>query len=195
MTEMENKRNCSTMFTKVFEHIVITNVKCGFCHKDSQTKRICNGHVVDIQGRLTISEALEDYFAEEIVETYNCKYCKTINENEAKKKYVFESAPRILYLMLNRFKNRMEKLKDSIELNAQLELEVSSEKISVKYKLASIVNHIGNNLFEGHYTAIACCSSNTFYEFDDGHVHKISGPDGCNAYILIYELSTEVFII
>lgn len=192
MQSMGNKANCS-IFPKLFQHNVITNVICAHCDKSSQTKRIYCGHVLDFQGLRSIREAIDAYFRAEIIESYTCEHCKRINKNEATKENVLENAPKVLYLVLNRFKSRLNKILNNIELDPQLYLNRSIEKSPVKYKLASIINHIGSNISEGHYTAVACCPDKIFYEFNDSHVNKISTPIGCNAYLLMYELSTEVF--
>lgn len=192
MKALENKKNCSTMFAELFEHVHVTIVKCEYCHKTSSTTSKYSGHVIEVHGRLTVREAVESYFAEEIVETYYCELCQNINKNSARKSYLLESGPKILYLVLNRFRNERKKNQDNIELNEELQLSVASETNQINYKLASIINHYGTSRFKGHYTATACCS-NSYYEFDDSRVHDIKDPIGCNAYILMYEL-TEVFL-
>lgn len=85
MTAMENKRNCY-IFPNLFEHIIVTNVRCGHCHNDSQTKQKCDGLVLDFNGRPTIREALDAYFDEEIVENFFCENCtKTVRRYELTK--------------------------------------------------------------------------------------------------------------
>lgn len=197
MNVFENRRNSSTMFDRFFKHDVITNVKCGNCLKDSQTVRETSAHIIEIGGRPTIQEALDVYFAGDVVETYICSACKSINKYEAEKKYFLKSAPNMLCLVLNRFKKTRNKIKDYIELSEQLTLtnfSSSSETIRANYKLVSIINHIGTNISNGHYTATACCFNNTFYEFDDSRVKRLDVISGYNAYIVFYELSAKVFL-
>lgn len=182
----------TSIFDKLFVHDVETFVKCGYCYKVSQTKRTFRGHVIDIRGRLTIREAVDAYFAEHIIETYGCEFCNRENKDMATNKHILESVPKILCLMLNRFDTNNEKIKDNIGLSEGLKLSASNETNQINYKLVSIINHFGSNLYEGHYTSTACCSNHSYYEFNDSRVHNIIAPIGYNAYILLYELSTEV---
>lgn len=193
MTAMDDESNCSNMFAKLFEHVVVTSVKCPKCKKNSQTKQVYKGHVIDIHGWQTISDAINSYFATEMVGSFYCDNCNEKHENGVTKNFVMESTPKILYLMLNRFRNGTHKIKDVIALNTQIQLQVSTSNNPKKYQLASIINHIGSNLVGGHYTAVVRSPSNTFYEFDDTRVHKIDCPVGSNAYILMYELSEVLF--
>lgn len=195
MDAMDSKENCSIKSDKLFLHDVVTIVKCGHCQKNFQTKRKCSGHIIDIRGRHTISEALDAYFAEEVIETYECEECKMITKSRTKKRYFLESAPDILCLVLNRFENRVKKIDENLNLNGQLVLSVSSKNNQVNFKLVSIINHFGSNINGGHYTSIACGPNNSFFEFDDYRVNKINAIIGRNAYILMYELTTKVFSI
>lgn len=195
MKVFENRRNSSTMFDRLFTHDVITNVKCENCFKEFLTERETRVHIIEVGGRPTIQVALDDYFAGDVVETYKCSKCDYINKDKSKKKYFLKSAPNMLCLMLNRFKMKTKKNRDDIELNEQLTLtnfSSSSKTTSAKYKLVSTINHIGMNISSGHYTATACCSNKTFYEFDDTRVKNIDSISGRNAYILFYQLSAKV---
>lgn len=40
----------------------------------------------------------------------------------------------------------------------------------VKYKLVSMVTHIGHSVDCGHYTAIALAANGSYYQFDDSSV-------------------------
>lgn len=190
MTAICNERNCYSTLGNLFEHVVITSVTCQKCNKESRTEREYHGHVVEIHERSTVTEAVMAYMEEETIQGY---YCENCNDHEcgATKKFIFENAPKILHLTLNRFKNSQKIISD-IQLNLSLNLLVKDRKTPAKYKLATVINHIGTNPFQGHYTAVSCSSGDQFYEFDDTYVRKVGHVDGRNSYILMYQLS-EVF--
>lgn len=183
------------MFDKWFLHDVITNVKCENCYKNFESVQEVSQHIIDIRGHHSIQKAVDAYFEEDILETYECSACNGINNDKAKKKYCLKSVPNILSLVLNRFEKKKKINKDDIELSKQLTLtnfSSSSETVSTNYKLVSVINHIGKSNSSGHYTTIACCS-NTFYEFNDSNLKRTDAINGRNAYILFYELSAKVF--
>lgn len=190
---MDNDKNSSKF---LFAHNLTTIVKCELCQTSSQTEHKVVAHIIEVGGRLTVQEAVDAYFAEEVLETYACEVCKRINIGKAKKKCFVKSAPKVLCLMLNRLAKNDEKIADNIGLNYQLKLSeflLANKATHITYKLVSTINHIGTNISNGHYTATACCSSHSFYEFDDSRVHSVDAISGSDAYILIYELSTKVF--
>jgi ubiquitin C-terminal hydrolase len=185
----------SVLYNKLFSHETVTMVKCVYCNTISDTKQICIGHVIRIQGTTSVHEAVDTYFAEDILDTYECEACSAINKDMAKKTFVLKSIPNILCLVLNRFENKEKKICNSITLNKELKLSdhiLSGETANIIYKLVSVVNHIGANLSNGHYTTTICVPNNLFYEFDDNRVGNTDAISGSNAYILIYELSCEL---
>lgn len=195
MSVFEKKRNSSTMFDRWFLHDVITYVNCGYCYQNSETVREVSQHIIDISGYNSIKEAVDAYFEGDTVETYQCLTCNSINNEKAHKKYCLNNVPKILTLVLNRFKNKSKIHQNDVELSKQLTLtNFSSSRgvVRANYNLVSVINHIGQNISSGHYTTIAC-SSSTFYEFDDSYVKRTDAINGCNAYILFYELSAKVF--
>lgn len=195
MQTIENKNKCLPMLSKLFVHEVITSVECDFCNIMSETEKEYNGHVIEFCGRDTIQEAVDAYFSEETLEIYKCAVCEHINKHSAKKKYSLKNVPKVLCLVLNRFKKDGNKIKDDIEIS-DLELtNLTDENVRINYKLVSTVNHIGESPCFGHYTATACGTSKLCYEFDDSYVRRINSIKSCNAYILIYELSNKVFLL
>lgn len=135
MEAIENEKN-SVMYNKLFSHEVITIVNCEFCHSTSETKQIVIGHVIAIHGQLTIQQAVNIYFAENVLESYECSACNIVNENVAKKSYVLKSIPNVLCLVLSRFENKEQKICNSIIINEQLKLSdfmLSSEPAHIAY--------------------------------------------------------------
>lgn len=195
MRVFEKRMNSSTMFERWISHDVITNVKCGTCYKNFETVRKVNQHIIDVRGHHSVQKAVDAYFEGDILETYKCEACKGNNDEKAKKSYYLKSVPNIFSVVLNRFENKNKKYKNNIEISKQLKLtnfSSSSETVGANYKLVSVINHIGENISSGHYTAIACCS-NTFHEFNDSRVERTDAINGYNAYILFYELLAKVF--
>lgn len=187
--------NSCTKYSKWFEHKIKICVNCGNCNTESITKENFSAHVIEIRGKQTLQEAVNAYFAEQSVESYKCGNCKTFGQ--AKKNYFLEESPNCLCLLLSRFENINTKIDQSIVINEQLKLSrynSNNEANEINYKLASVINHIGKNLIQGHYTAISWNGRNFVYEFDDINVRRINAVSGSDAYMLIYELTTKVFL-
>ncbi|KAG4072233.1 hypothetical protein HA402_005955 [Bradysia odoriphaga] len=63
-----------------------------------------------------------------------------------------------------------------------------------KYKLTSVIKHVGRNIYSGHYTTTVC-SPDAFYEFDDTTVRRMNenGVKENDAYILFYECTKFLY--
>lgn len=190
MELIDCKRNCCMQFNKLFEHQIKTSVQCGNCSNISTTREVVSAHIVNIQHQSTVQGAMNAYFDPQGLESYTCSSCGSINIDGAKKTHFVEEPPKCFCLVLNRFQNTHTKIYHNLLLNPTLTLhkcDASNDK-EFNYKLVSIVNHVGENLINGHYTATSCTEL-TNYEFDDSFVRRIDAVNGQYAYILIYELT------
>lgn len=116
---------------------------------------------------------------------YDCVVC--IKPVMVTKRTTLLSTPECLCITLNRFANR-KKLNKTIDINRELNVECFADNHvrRAKYRLVSVICHIGQSRHSGHYTAIVN-SENNIYGFNDSKVHKRKLISGCNAYILFYE--------
>lgn len=69
------------------------------------------------------------------------------------------------------------KLTKHVQLPQQLDLArfVSPSvhpRCPVRYRLVSMVTHIGQSANMGHYTAIALAANGLYYQFDDSNVRR-----------------------
>ncbi|KAJ8904904.1 hypothetical protein NDN08_001418 [Rhodosorus marinus] len=116
-----------------------------------------NSHVLRLEDALTLyfePESLEDYTLESSKETV-----------EAKKHYTLDRLPRVLILNLKRFSYNPEarqgtKIMKRIDYPEELDIQLSFLSSNFvaptpeqrKYKLTSVVTHIGKDMVGGHYT-------------------------------------------
>lgn len=104
-------------------------------------------------------------------------------------------APKCLCLVLNRFGNSSAKINQRIVINENLQLSIydcRNEVRIVSYKLVSTINHIGSGRAAGHYTDNFLADYNFLFEFDDSLVSRVNAINGCNVYMLMYQLADKV---
>lgn len=191
MKSMET--NCCKRLYELFEHDISSAVVCQNCNKNSQICHQISEHIINFRGHSSIQTAWDDNFAETLVDDYWCNVCFT--STTAAKRYYLTSFPKCLHLVLNRFENDR-KIGDDIGLNKQLKVLTNGKDLKQEtryYKLVSIVNHIGTSRFRGHYTTFSIHNEHCL-EFDDIEVRNMHTVVGFNAYMLTYQLSTEVIL-
>ena len=149
--------------------------------KNSKIK-LFGGGVVDIKDCF-------DYYKK--IEIFDGDYCKTCNkQNDATFQTLLFTLPNILIITLNRGKGNQFKVK--LEFTELLDLN-DYAKYGGKYELISVITHLGENGFSGHF--IASCKSHIdkeWYQYNDAIVKKIYDfkKDVLNfgdAYILFYK--------
>ncbi|KAJ6642807.1 Ubiquitin carboxyl-terminal hydrolase 36 [Pseudolycoriella hygida] len=146
--------NCGKELYKLFQHDVTYVVICQNCKAESEIHHKTSEHVINVRGKTSVQEALNYYFEETYIDDKLCAVCK---KTSATKKYYLKSVPKCMHLVLNRFETDS-KLLDDIELNNQLKVTKYHKGMNQefhKYKLVSIINHIGTSLHRGHYTAFS----------------------------------------
>ena len=142
--------------------------------------------------KINIDDCFKLFTKKEELNDIFCEKCK--------KKTLFikgldiERIPKYLVIVLKRFKYtlmHMDKIEYLINFpTEQLNLKdyTSQKKISQRYDLYGIVNHLGT-LTQGHYFSIIK-PKNTWMKFDDSYVYENEGNiETSNAYILVYQLS------
>lgn len=65
----------------------------------------------------------------------------------------------------------------------------------MKYRLTSLITHMGSSPNCGHYTAIAQAANGNWYQFDDSYVRSVPPQQAIHsdAYVIIYELDSGNF--
>ena len=107
----------------------------------------------------------------------NAIYCDTCKESfpTTLTTYLY-TAPKILYIILNRGKGIQYKVK--LEFNTELNLsnfiQARPNNENIIYDLIGVVTHMGENGFSGHF--IASCKSpidNLWYRYNDDQVFRV----------------------
>lgn len=163
--------------------------------------------LLDIRQASTIEDALNYYFrAERIGEIggdggnmYKCERCKV--KVPAKKKSFIARPPIVLCLQLKRFSLMGGKISKPVQLNRCIDVAQYVKRNNVngqqqqlpplKYKLVSMITHVGPSPNCGHYTAIGEAANGQFYQFDDSSVRLISVGQALNtaSYVVFYEMT------
>ncbi|KAL4445042.1 hypothetical protein ABPG74_018770 [Tetrahymena malaccensis] len=150
-------------------------------------------------------DKLENYlrfeFKDEQLQEVVCDKCKC-KGMEIKSNLI--RIPKILVLQIVRFDAQNNKKQNKIQIPSKLNIsefiyksEVPRFK-STEYKLTGLIDHQGETLFRGHYTAnILNQQDKSWYQFNDDQVQKLEqnysskleiiGSE--SAYILFYELN------
>jgi ubiquitin C-terminal hydrolase len=155
----------------------------------------------DKDNDITINDFLIKYKEDEkltdkLTDPYwnNCK-------GEITKSISILEPPPILIIQLKRFEFKDKKTsKITKEVDIPLDLDISDyttnkdENINTKYKLYSVIHHIGENFQSGHYTATirdVDTDNAKWYKYDDSTVTEVTNAENLfkkdkEAYILFY---------
>lgn len=192
--EFEQYTKETTPVNQIIGGYLRTSVKCLSCYSESVTFQHFEDLLLDIRKVTTIDEALKHHFARERLEgnDYSCDSCK--RRVSATKQFSLERVPITLCIQLKRFSGMNGKIMKHINISPDLDLSQYLSRdmrhSQLKYKLVSMITHVGSSPHCGHYTAIGCCQNGAFYQFDDAMVREISinGLMNANPYIIFYEL-------
>ncbi|GMH94903.1 hypothetical protein TrST_g7764 [Triparma strigata] len=134
-----------------------------------------------------VRTCVDDYFEAEILAGDNAYFCGECNSKQtAKKATEVNEPPNVLNLQLLRYVYDMttwtkKKIKSKIKLNKTIEIPVKNENEEPRmetYVLASVLNHIGNSAYQGHYICEAMdWSTGVWWKYNDELVNFIgNGP-------------------
>lgn len=147
---------------------------------------------IQMKQGLNIYNCFEKYCEEEILEGDNGWFNEKTNRKEdASRKIVFWSLPKVLVLDLKRFNSSGRKIQVPLDIEVnELDLRKYVEgydKESCIYELYGICNHSGGTL-GGHYTATVRVLNNSWYLFNDTNVSRINfdGKNNTSGYCLFY---------
>ncbi|XP_014243155.1 ubiquitin carboxyl-terminal hydrolase 36 isoform X2 [Cimex lectularius] len=190
----------TTPLNQIFGGYMRTEVACLECHHISTTFQHFQDILLDIRQASTVEEALDGYFSRERLgdgdQAYKCEQCK--KRVAATKKFSIERLPKVLCIQLKRFgamggkNNKHIALKQCLDITKYRHRPPPANQ-TFRYKLVSLVTHLGHSSSCGHYTAVGQGSAGSYYLFDDSIVRVLSIPNvlNSNAYILMYELDNN----
>ena len=136
----------------------------------------------------TIEMCIDNYCSVEVLDKEN-QYVVTDNIDkkiDALKNTCFYELPQILILSLKRFGNNIQRKKNIVVLDEELDLDKHCQSGNNKYELYGINLHIGN-IGGGHY--MAAIKNKDWYLMNDTSVSKINFntlKENYKAYCLFY---------
>lgn len=149
-----------------------------------------------INNDVNLEELLADYFLpERIDDEANFLACNNCNAKVSWEKYFrLLGTPSILVIQLKRFlfdkdDGTCRKVNTRIKIPLNIDLQAFQEGgQETAYELLSIVNHVGKEFHEGHYTTIVREANHSWIEFDDAVVKPfdITELDNSEPYIIMY---------
>ncbi|KAK9502828.1 hypothetical protein O3M35_011527 [Rhynocoris fuscipes] len=187
----------TTPLNQIFGGYMRTEVTCLDCGYVSTTFQHFQDLLLDIRQANSVEEALESYFSRERLgdgdQAYKCSQCK--RKANATKKFSIERPPKALCIQLKRFNAMGGKNNKHISVKQTLDMTKYIHPshppgCPLKYKLVSMVSHLGQSANCGHYTAIGQSAAGSYYHFDDSVVRPVPLQNvlNTNAYIIMYEL-------
>jgi len=196
---LDNYSKETTPFNQIFGGYMRQELHCFNCKHISTTFQHFMDLLLDIRHSDNIGTAMSGYFKKEILRddtAYKCEKCK--QKVSACKIYKIERPPLVLCIQLKRFNMMGGKNGRPVTLAKNLDMSqyvrwASSSGLNFKYRLVSLITHVGPSPNCGHYTAIGEAPNGTYYRFDDSSVHPTSVNNVLNtsAYVIFYEMTRE----
>ena len=188
------RKNGRDPISSLFCSPVVSCVRCSECgmHRENFSDKSIILHV-PIVGTTIQDSLLHGFFEQERIDEWICdKEC-----NSHGTKGLSLESRNILVLSLKRFPNHGRK--DDTLVTFPLDgLDTAPfmhrpDEFQTTYKLAAVINHIGNSLSRGHYTLSMRFGANTWHNCDDESVRLISSAEVVteHAYTLVYCLSDK----
>ena len=184
-----------SFITELFNSVILTKHLCK-CNEETYSFNNIIEYPLTIPKNINLielSELLDIYFQEEIVEFVNrCQRCKNIEYH--KKELFITKLPKILIISLQRL-NFRENTKNECIINFSEKLDLSKyidndfkNNQTAEYNLLGFINHIGTLNFGHYYSYIKLENKTIWYKFDDSKVNRIGDKveDMDEAYILFY---------
>jgi ubiquitin C-terminal hydrolase len=138
---------------------------------------------------MTLESCLKDFSAGETLSEKDLWNCKTCAKSTCAKKTVsVATCPNVLVVQLKRFDATNRKIATMVRFAADDQITVKGRA----YTLRGVVNHIGNTIACGHYTAHVRIGDDWF-NFNDHTVAQVNVNEVVtdNAYILFFQIVPE----
>jgi uncharacterized UBP type Zn finger protein len=171
-----------------------TCAACGAERVNAEHMHELNLPIPSIEGRpITMTDCLEAFLATERIAGVACEggSCAPEARNDATMTHRFGRLPPVLLISLNRFTWDGQKINTAVEIPPELDMSILPGGGEGRYRLVGIVNHLGNSVGAGHYTAhFMHPEEGSFYNANDGVVSAIDGHPALSnsaAYIVMYE--------
>lgn len=146
-------------------------------------------HNLQIYPKKNIQDSLECYFMQEELDSYVCSQCTDSYTSILSTKVV--NPPEILTIQFVRVLNNLLKNTTKIPLQRKIDITkfIVNENETMQYKLMSLINHIGSDTDNGHFTAVVFNDDDTCWSLNDDKVNLVH-VDAINLeenYILFYK--------
>uniref|UniRef100_A0A1J3EPU8 Ubiquitin carboxyl-terminal hydrolase n=1 Tax=Noccaea caerulescens TaxID=107243 RepID=A0A1J3EPU8_NOCCA len=180
---------------QIFGGRLLSRLHCCNCNSFSDTFEPSLGWSLEIEDVDDLYSALESFTCvEKLEDQFTCENCK---EKVSKEKQLkFDKLPPVATFHLKRFKNDghyMEKIFNHVKFPLELDLlpymsDNHDPQVSTKYHLYAMVEHLGNGISFGHYSSYVRSAPETWHNFDDAKVTKVSEETVLSeyAYMLFY---------
>lgn len=172
---------------------IIRQTECSVCNHKNLNFENNSILEVDIEGNDDdLISSIQRYFTSHYVQDWTCDKC---NEKSEKNRVIQQlwHLPKVLIVCVKRFKfmnNKMMKLRNTFKIPNEIDLQnhCLQQKINYKYKLSSVINHLGSSYY-GHYNCDLITQKDTIIKIDDEFIinktnNKLNEENG---YILFYE--------
>lgn len=196
--EVINGEIIDNMINLIFELAITSNNHCNTCNSEKiKVKAADTELILYLPSKnipTTIETLIQSKFKEYIGDPFFCNSCH--NNREHTSLDLINQFPDFLVIRLNRFKynrqtNKLDKLKNNITMNDEIDLTPYRfvQGTTQKYQLVAITYHLGYSPISGHYIS-ECLNkhNNQWYRYNDTNVTRISKPTKSNnCYILLYK--------
>lgn len=150
---------------------------CEICNKQSNIQEFIDELTVNSEKYNNINKMINECWTATIKKV--CIYCKVNTAHSTKIKVL--KHPRVLRLIVLRFNNNLEKIDKPIDINTNITI------FGKKLSLLGMINHHGNNVKNGHYTATV--QYNSWWNADDKQITPFSLKllnNNTTAYLVFY---------
>jgi ubiquitin C-terminal hydrolase len=193
--------NKTSLWLETSQGILVNIITCKMCSYNSYNFEPFTCLTLDIinDNIPSITDMLKKYIEteERIADEWRCDKCNTCS-NYSKTIKIWK-APDVLFLLIKRFKDDLNKDTRYIKINKSLyfgESTILENNIEKQYNLSSIGLHYGS-LYGGHYMAICNIGNGKYYQYDDLQITDLTANNendinktlekNNNGYIIVYE--------
>ncbi|KAG4073636.1 hypothetical protein HA402_000860 [Bradysia odoriphaga] len=187
---LNNELQENSPFSAIFQMQTNLNVQCTKCGYTSSVIRAEESlHVALVNGTKMVKGLLDNHFAMEICE-YMCPKCEVIRDSHRTCSII--QSPVVLMMVLKRFDGSNAKKLSKINVPSSIDMTpYTANERNTTYELMGYINHMGQSLEDGHYTASVKSPQNQWILYDDAKQPTIITDEESksDAYILFYTLA------